>query len=376
MTEATADSKLTIVAEPPDAGPAAIRTAVIFWCVAIAIVIGDIAWVGFSAAVAINSRDFNPLPLFGVLCAGLLGTVTLISGMLHTLRFRKFGSSVLTVSEPRLGEQLKGNVRTEHDLAVLGDFKARLRCDMHTSMRSSRGGRTSGLNCLWESVQSAPASAHSGAGIPIDIAIPGDGLASGPRKTGSDTDARVTWALEIRAPLSGLDYYTEFAIPMNGRRRGGEESGGVEAPKGGSAGSGPFSGRDAPRSQRWKWLLRGLVMFGAMVTVAGTFGVVDELRSARVTGHVTDFKSTTLDVAIDGSGSPPVTAHVTHFPKSQHWEPGMAITLICGEVKEGTYSCDADTGLRWWIQTAIGMGVGLGMLLLATVLWRRRRWWA
>jgi len=378
MNEAVAGSTLTIKTEKPDAGPEALKGALIFWGLAIAVVVGDVLWVGFPEVIAINSRDFNPLPLFVVLCTGLLGTIQLVSGVMHTLRFRKFGSSELTVSEPRLGANLNGLVRTESDLAPLAEFKARLRCDLHTTMHSSRGGSTSGIACLWESFQTAPASARSSAGIPFQIVIPGNGLPSGARKGGSGTVERVTWALEVRAPLRGLAYYAEFTIPMTGRRRGSEVPGSAEKSKRVAAGaeSGPFAGYDAPRSQRWKWLLRALVMFGLMITVAGTFGIADELRSVRVTGHVTAFNAPTLDVAIDGSGPPLVTAHVTHFPTRRQWESGMAVTLICGEVKDGTYSCDIDTGLTWWIQTSIGMGVGLGMLSLAWVLWRRRRWWA
>jgi hypothetical protein len=54
----------------------------------------------------------------------------------------------------------------------------------------------------------------------------------------------------------------------------------------------------------------------------------------------------------------------------------VVLALLCGEIKDGTYSCDPDTGLRWWMQTGIGMSIGVGMLVVAWVLWRQRRWWA
>jgi len=366
MSDATAEAMMTIKAEPADAGPRALRGALLCGMLAVAVVIADVWWVGLRAAVDLNSRAFNPLPLFVVVCAAVLGTTALISGVVHTLRHHKFGGSELTVSEPRLGGHLKGLVRTTRDLAAPAGFRARLRCDLHTSMTNSRGGRTSGTTCLWESVRAVPATTNSSTGIPIEIAIPANGLASGVRKKRSGTDERVTWALEIAAPLRGLDYYAEFAVPMNaGPSRTAGESASV-----------PFAGGEAPRSTRWKWLLRGLAMFGALVAVAGAFGIADELRSTRVVGHVTAYRSGTLDVAIDGSGQPPVTAHVTRLPVRTQRERGAAVALICGEVKDGTYSCDPDAGLRWWIQTGVAMSVGLGMLLTAFALWRRRRWWA
>jgi hypothetical protein len=81
-------------------------------------------------------------------------------------------------------------------------------------------------------------------------------------------------------------------------------------------------------------------MFGLVITVAGTFGIADEVRSARVTGHVTTYTAPMLDVAIDGVGPTPITAHPTHFPRGRKWEPGMSVELVCSELKEGTYSCD------------------------------------
>ncbi len=372
MTSATNESALTIIAEAPDAGPEAFKGAFFFWALAIAIVVGDLLWVGYPAAFAINARDFNPLPLFGVLCTGLFGTVQLASATVHSLRFRKFGSSALVVSPPRLGEKLKGLVRTSQDLSPLGDFKVRLRCDLHTT--DSTGGKsTSGMSCLWEGFETIPASTHSSAGIPIELVIPENGLATGAGTNQSNSSARARWSLEVRAPLRGLDYYAEFSLPVKGRAHDNVGSVATAATKRGT--SGPFAGYDQPRSQRWKWLLRILVMFGVLITVAASFGILGELRATRVGGHVTAFHSPILDVAIENIVSPPITAHIER-PGRGPWSQGAAVELICDDLNEGTYSCDIDSGIHWWLQTGSVMAIGVAMLTIAVMLWRRRRWWA
>lgn len=376
MNDDVADSALSIQSEPSDAGPNALKGALFFFGLAVAVVIADVLWSG-PAAFALNSSDFNPLFLFGFACTALMGTVQLASGMIHTLRYRKFGTSELKVNAARLGQSLKCSVKTVSDLAPLGPYKARLRCDLHTSTRSARGGSTRGIACLWESIETIPGTVHSAAGVPVEFALPANGLGSGGRKGNSDGNARVTWALELRAPLHGLDYYAEFALPVKGRAR---ETESAEDPEGAASSghaarrAGAFAGCAAPRSQRWKWLLRGLVMFGLVITVAGTLGSVAELRAKRVSGRVTTFDGAKLDVAIDTGGSVPMTAHVTHH-SGHPFQAGMPVTLVCDEVTDQTYSCDVDTGARWWLQTAVGMSVGIGMLLIAWILWRRRRWW-
>lgn len=100
---------------------------------------------------------------------------------------------------------MKGVIRTPHDLAPLADFKAQLRCDLHTSMRAAHGGRSSGTDCLREAFQSMPATTRPSGGIPIEIAIPDNGAASGTRKSPSDTTVCVTWSPEFRALRHGLE---------------------------------------------------------------------------------------------------------------------------------------------------------------------------
>jgi hypothetical protein len=203
----------------PGDGPTILITGFVCWAFAIAIAIGDILWAGYPAATDINSRDFKPLLLFFFICFAAVGAFFLFRGVLHTLRYWKYGSSALEVSETRLGQTLKGVVRTARDLAPLAEFKVRLRCDLHTSIRPAKGGWASSTSCLWESFHTVRASARCSAGIPVEIAIPDDGVESGTRKSTSDATECVTWALEVTAPLRGLNFYAEFPLTVGGHRR-------------------------------------------------------------------------------------------------------------------------------------------------------------
>jgi hypothetical protein len=216
MSGPRVDKRIWITTEEAEAGPTAFIAAVVSWGMGAAIVMVGAWWVGFRAATDVHVHDFNPLPLFFGACFGLLGTYFLLRGVLHTLRYRKYGSSVLEVNEARLGQELKGVLRTASDLSPLADFKVRLRCDRRTSSRSVRGGWTTMTSCLWDSVQTVPATTRSSEGIPIRIAIPDDGIASGSRQSGRE---RVTWGLEVRVPLQGTDYFAEFPIKVGGHRK-------------------------------------------------------------------------------------------------------------------------------------------------------------
>lgn len=374
MSETHSRSTITIKTEAPETGPTILITGLVCWAFAIAIAIGAYLWLGYSVAIDLNSRDFNPLPGFFFVCFSAVGTFFLFRGVLHTLRYRRYGSSALAVNEARLGQTLKGIVRTVRDLSPLAEFKARLRCDLHTSMRSPKGGWTSSTSCLWESFQSVPASARSSAGIPIEIAIPDNGVASGTRKSTSDSTERVTWALEVRAPLRGLDYYAEFPLTVGGHRRGSDESDPPETAEhpAGARGDGPFAGYAAPRSNWSKLFFMPFLVAGAFISAAGVYTTWKEItrtvEGVRVTAHITAVAVSTLDVAIDGSAASPITAHVNLGSNFYDWKHGALVHLTCREVKEDTRTCRLDTGLERWINTAGTLVVGLLLLSLAWAL--------
>jgi len=293
------------------------------------------------------------------------------------MRYAKFGTSSLVINEARLGQSLKGIVRTEHDLAPLADFKARLRCDLHTSMRNARGGRSSSTDCLWEGFQTVTATTRSSVGIPIDIAIPGNGVASGSRKSTSDSSERVSWALEVSAPLHGTDYYAEFPLTVGGHRRASGESAAASEsrtaePSTSAHSAGAFAGYAAPRSRWSKLFFMPFLVAGVLLSLAGIYTTWQEIKltlhGVRAAGHVSGSTPSVIDVALDTGAASPVSVHVPYGSNFHDWPPGMAVRLTCREVKEDTRSCRMDTGFERWINTAGTLAVGAILLLLAWAL--------
>jgi hypothetical protein len=106
--------------------------------------------------------------------------------------------------------------RTERGLAPRGDFMVRVRCDNTTRHRNWKcGGSNTQTECLWEPTVAVAAATRSSAGISFAFDIPGNGLATGSRGEAGC----VSWTLEIRAPMDGIDYVAEFPVRMPGRSR-------------------------------------------------------------------------------------------------------------------------------------------------------------
>jgi len=373
MSEARTERTITVKTELPDAAPAAFGQVKLWWGLALAVAIGDLMWIGYPAAIDVRSPDFFPLPLLFVVVFGIVGTIYLVAAIRHALRFRKFGTSALEVQEPRLGGTLRGVVRTARDLAPAGPFVVRLRCEETTARPTRVGQRSRFTECLWESVQMVQAPARSSAGIPFEIAIPANGLASGARSDDPKIHKTVTWTLDVRAALPGLDYYAAFDVKVGGRRR---DEAGAKDPATKGTRSAPFAGYAAPPSRLWLLISLVPMVFGSLLLIGCANALWDQIHfngsGVRATGHVTEHAGPRVYVSIDGTGPPPARGQilVTDFHR---WEPGQAVQVTCADVDESPRKCRMDSGLDRWIGIGEALAMSAAFFGAALWAWRRRR---
>ena len=369
MSDTTPAATLVVRTDAGEAGPAAFGAAAfLFGIAAAALAVGAILWFGWPQAIDFKSHDAGIVAFFFALVAALLGGFFLARALLHTARWRKFGQSELQACEPRLGEAFAGTVRAARDLAPRGDFTVRLRCDNTTRHRNIKGdGTNEQTECLWEASIAVPAAERSGNGVPFTFDIPANGLATGSRGAAG----RVSWTLDVRAPLEGLDYFAEFPIKMLSRRKSSATAATATPARRGKA----FAGYAKPVSRWERFVFPVLLVLGAFLVAGGLYTTAGQVALGHggvpATGHVVDADTRAVLVAVDGSGAPAVRARVPIGSNFQRWETGKAVRILCRELGAQPRGCQMETGGERWINTAGTLLVGLGMLAVAG--WIRRR---
>jgi hypothetical protein len=190
-----------------------------------------------------DSPDFNPA-IFVPMFLGAYGLKHLTLSVRETLRARRFGSSVLEIQgrTVRMGETIKGVVRTPVELRPRSDYEIRLQCIETFEMRKGTSDSTRNVDRIrWEASNRVPfASVNSKAGIPFGFTLPEPFKKSQPGESGSvqaswvaainipglqnvfahNQAPRATrWVLEAKAELKGIDYYAIFGVVVENSTR-------------------------------------------------------------------------------------------------------------------------------------------------------------
>lgn len=142
-----------------------------------------------------------------VLIFPVVGVGLLVWAVRATLRYRRFGVSVLELSTlpAAIGHVLEGQVRTPPGLRPAAGFRLVLSC----VRRVTSGGRnrSTSESIVWQDERRSPAG---GLGVPVAFVIPADAVASTPSASGT----RILWRLEVGAELPGVDYAAVFEVPV------------------------------------------------------------------------------------------------------------------------------------------------------------------
>lgn len=145
----------------------------------------------------------------------LAGIALIIWAMRYVIRWKRFGNAILRLkSNPaRIGEQFSAELLTFYPLHThTRKAEVALTCTEERRVRSGNRSRTVTAE-LWKGVitpivSMAPRSAE-GSLIPITIDVPSD------QPTTPDNEGdTVTWHLQIRAEIPGVDYLVKFEVPV------------------------------------------------------------------------------------------------------------------------------------------------------------------
>lgn len=188
-----------------------------------------------------DSPQFNPAIFVPVFLGGY-GLNYLARSILGTVRAKLFGVSVLEIqgSTVRMGQTIKGVVRTPVELRPTSDYELHLQCIETFEMRGlSIDDSIRNVDRIrWEhSIRVARDSAKSKVGIPFEFTLPPPFENPDPSKSGpviasglaainipgmqkgiahNEAPRATRWILEIRAPLKGVDYYAIFGVVVEG----------------------------------------------------------------------------------------------------------------------------------------------------------------
>ncbi|MBL8859818.1 MAG: hypothetical protein JNL28_15030 [Planctomycetes bacterium] len=184
------------------------------WAMALLTAAGAVAltlFLGWPLNLDTQDPEFNPAVfLVFFLCAVCLG-YTFVA-LRDQLRGNKFGQSVLEMKGHHIapGLALEGHVRSSRELRASGNYTLKFQCIETIVSRTS--GKTYHENRVrWEAHSTVDAQdASLLEGIPVHFDIP-----ERCRKFWSSPHANnISWTLEIRAPVEGLDYYASFDVPV------------------------------------------------------------------------------------------------------------------------------------------------------------------
>jgi hypothetical protein len=167
-----------------------------------------------------SARDFNPFVLVPLAFA-MIGAWNLVPAIRGTLTSRKFGDARFEMEgdSVRLGETLRGRIRTRTDLAPTADFVVTIACVERITRTSQMDNKqTTTDHTRWEAMRKWPAaSVRSSQGIPVEFALPPTAFAiDDPRAEGV-----VRWILEAKAPLPGTDFAVIFPVDVRSAARSG-----------------------------------------------------------------------------------------------------------------------------------------------------------
>lgn len=159
-------------------------------------------------------QDGNALVLIGLLFP-LIGLGLAAFAVHAVLRWRKFGNSEFEMySMPGvLGGYLEGRINTNIRVRGAASFRLTLSCTRKETSGSGKN-RSTTRRTIWQDIIEVPATAllagRRGVSVPVRFAIPYD---AGP-ETDEQASAPIDWRLEVAAPLPGVDFSTDFSVPV------------------------------------------------------------------------------------------------------------------------------------------------------------------
>jgi hypothetical protein len=159
------------------------------------------------------NRDW-PIYVFFVLVMPVPAVVLLLSAILSTWRWKKFGESTFEIKDGTavIGGRLNGLIRLSTPAEPTGDYVLELLCEESIQKRSGNKTRTV-TKTLFEKKQTLPKSAHlPQVGIPVDFEIPADCLETGDSRSAGF----IQWKLTLQFPASGVDFEANYPLWIEG----------------------------------------------------------------------------------------------------------------------------------------------------------------
>jgi len=156
----------------------------------------------------------NHLALIGLIFP-LVGIGLAIWAIRSYIRWKKFGDSVFEMSTfpGVIGGPLAGRVLTSVNLKPSDGFHLTLNC-IHRVTRGSGDDRRTSESILWQQVQHLERESAefdpTRSEIPVDFQIPFD---ASPTEERSDDD-QILWRLQVEAEVPGVDYGSQFEVPV------------------------------------------------------------------------------------------------------------------------------------------------------------------
>ena len=145
----------------------------------------------------------------------LIGLGILVSALRQTLRWRKFGSSVLELKTLPgvIGGRVEATLQLATRLDTPSGMELTLEC-IHKRTTGSGKNRSTHERILWQIENTLPRDAFgqgpAGTAVPVEFTVPYGCQAT----RGTDSDDEVLWRVSARAEVAGVDYYTRFEVPV------------------------------------------------------------------------------------------------------------------------------------------------------------------
>lgn len=153
------------------------------------------------------------LALWFVTIFGVVGLGLLVSAILQTMRYRRYGVSALELETfpGFLGGTLAGRIRASLDLHEVPRIPIVLRC-IRQVVTGTGKHRSTREDVLWESQLDVVRTYREGASTLVHFAfrLPPDGQPSTPLPAAD----QVVWRLEAHAEVPGVDYHAVFEVPV------------------------------------------------------------------------------------------------------------------------------------------------------------------
>lgn len=175
-----------------------------------------IAWLVITTPVAfVFSYRVREDPFYWItLLFPLVGILVVLSAAYQTLRRRKYGVSICHLEHlpVPIGKTLRGSIVARvRDLPAEG-FRLKL-TNLRRRVTGSGKNRSVRETVLWQDEQVVRTGAMpnpEGLRIPFTFAIPRDGEPADDR----DRNDRVIWRLDVEAEVPGIDYKSQFELPV------------------------------------------------------------------------------------------------------------------------------------------------------------------